>query len=194
MRGCPALALPPPQPRTHLMTHAPLAPSPQCVLAAASFRHDLALSLDAAGLVRGVEIRPLVPVGYAGCSAEEAGAAVAPPPGGMRAARLLATPPEAAVAIPVAPGGKGAPFLGQREVDDAEVSAVTAAVAGEPLDAETLAALKRARERDQPKEQTFLQKYWMYILIAYMLFSMASKGEPPARSGSGAPQQGAAAS
>ena len=208
-----------------------------CVLSAASFRHDVALTLDSAGVVRGVELRPHVPAGFAGCSG--GGEPLLPPAAGMSAVRLLATPPEAAAAIPVVPGGKGLPFAGQRELDDAEVAAVSAAVSGAPVDPEMLAAMRRSEARDKPQEQSFLQKYgWVegggmggvgwggwggggmpaagasapargrvcavsepsgalhallpplspysfYLMIAYLLFTMAGKKDGPAPAAAG---------
>lgn len=149
------------------------------MLADAQFRHDIALTVDAAGAPRGLEIRPHTPPGYAGCSAASTAAAVMPPPSALRAEALLLAPPVESVAIPVLPGGKGAPFAGQPEVTDADVLAA----GSEALDAEGRAALQEQLRKGGPggagrqaAEPSFFQKYWHYILLGYALLLLNRGG------------------
>lgn len=127
------------------------------MLADAGFRHDLALALGPGGGVVGVEVRPHLPPGYAGCGARAAAPVAAPP--ALPAARLVLVAPDDAAPIPVVPGGKGVPFPGQPELTDADVLALSS----DGLDDEGRAALEAqlrsaAAGKQGKQEPTFFQK------------------------------------
>lgn len=152
---------------THLQhkQHVGSAPTPdvvsiilQCVLADAGFKHDIAITLNAANAVQGVEVRPHVPVGYSGCKSPAAPVTL---PSELKASRVIVITPEEAAPIPVIPGGKGVPFPGQPELSDAEVLALSS----EGLDAEGKAALEAqmrsqglAGKTGEKAEPSFFQK------------------------------------
>lgn len=143
------------------------------------------MTVDASGSIRGLEVRPHLPIGYSGCSHASASTTVAPPPGGLKEDAILVSSPVESVAIPVLPGGKGVPFMGQQEVTDADVLAA----GSESLDAAGRAALQEQLKRqgkgaDKQPEPSFFQKYWHFILLGYALL-LLNRGGGGQEGGSG---------
>lgn len=147
------------------------------MLADAGFRHELAVTLAASdGTVRSVEVRPLVPVGYAG---SPTGASATNSRGALPDtlfARAVATSIDDATAIPALLHGRGAPYPGQAELSDVDVLSA----AGTNLDPKgraALAAQMAASGSTKPEEEkTFFQKYWMIIVGVGVFFVVQGFG------------------
>ena len=128
-------------------------------------------SLDPAGAVRSLEVRPgAAPPGVAGCvEARRAGALAPLPPAGapwhtrFGVAGTEEVPPQPAA-------GRGAPFPGQREISEVEALSFAAsrvAAAGGEVDPAVKAALAEAEKREalaREANKGLLERVQPYLL------------------------------
>jgi hypothetical protein len=143
-----------------------------CLLLAAELRHDVIMALDGAtGALRGIDVRPALPAGFAGCRGAEAASEDA-----VRrllnasgvvfsGARFGVTPVEDAASVPALNAGRGAPFVGQAELREEDAARMSR---GGPPDA----AATQLDEEDKGAEKkaeppSLIQAYLPYIILAW---------------------------
>lgn len=152
-------------------------------MADAGFRHDIAFRLDSHHNVQSIEVRPLVPAGYSGCSAASSARSLA---GVTLSSKFIALVPEDAFSIPALVNGKGAPYAGQQEITDNDV--MTAAGS---LDADGKAALQAQmaaqglKTVEEPK--SFFMQYWHIIVPLGVFLLMQQFGGGGGGGGEAAP-------
>jgi hypothetical protein len=138
----------------------------------ANWKHDIVFSLDAAGAVRSLEVRPgTAPGATVGCvKAQRAGTlAPLPPAGAPWHTRFGVAGTEDVGAQPAGSMIMGAPFPGQRPLSEVEALAAAArkAAAAGAADPAAQAALAAAEEREALAREA--KKGWLERLQPYLL-------------------------
>jgi hypothetical protein len=143
-----------------------------CLLLAAELRHDVIIALDGAtGALRGIDVRPALPAGFAGCRGAEAAGEDA-----VRrllnasgvvfsGARFGVTQVEEAASVPALNAGRGAPFVGQAELKEEDAARMSRSglpdAAAAQLDEEDKGPEKKA------EPPSLIQAYLPYIILAW---------------------------